>query len=216
MPNNDTSADATSAAADATSTQSQAAGAAADATDSTATGSATDDAAALGEPGKRALDAMKLERDTARRDAKAHKDRADALEASTKSDTDKAIDAAKKEGNLEATTKLAASIRRAEVKAALTAAGINGAVLDLAVRAPEFDGLKVDDDGEVEGLEAAVKAFKDTRKDLFGKPATPGTADGGTRGGAAVTKEQVIAWSKDPGEYEKHRDEIQQFQSQQR
>lgn len=216
MPNNDTSADATSAAADATSTQSQAAGAAADATDSAATGSATDDAAALGDPGKRALDAMKAERDAAKRQAKVEKDRADALETASKTETQQAIDAAKKEGNLEATTKLAGSIRRAEVKAALTAAGINGAVLDLAVRAPEFDGLEVDDDGEVEGLEAAVTAFKNSRKDLFTKAATPGTADGGSRGGAAVTQDQIKAWAKDPAEYEKHRDEIQAWQLQQR
>jgi cell wall-associated NlpC family hydrolase len=71
MPSN-TDTGATPAAADATSTQSAAA-TAAGSSDAAST-SATDEAGTtLGDAGKRALDAMKAERDTATRDAKAAK-----------------------------------------------------------------------------------------------------------------------------------------------
>lgn len=208
MTDNDTSADATSAAADATSAQSQATAAAG--TDATGT-SSTDYPDGTGDAGKRAIDRMKADLAAERTARKAAEKRAEELDTASKTETQQAIDKAKKDGNAEATAKYQASIRRAEVKAALTAAGINGSVLDLAIRASEFEGLTVGDDGEVEGLEAAVKAFKTSRADLFTKPVTPGTADGGSRGGTAVTQEQVTAWSKNPAQYEAHRDEILAF-----
>jgi acyl-CoA synthetase (NDP forming) len=62
----------------------------------------------------------------------------------------------KKDGAAESRSEGRGQIRRSEVKAALSAAGINASVLDLAVNAPEFAALKVDDDGVVTGLEAAV------------------------------------------------------------
>ena len=76
-----------------------------------------------------------------------------------------------------------AQVRRAEVKAALTAAGINASVLDLATKGDEFAALTVSDVGDVEGLSEAVAAFKASQPDLFKVAVAAGTADGGTRGG---------------------------------
>jgi hypothetical protein len=142
------------------------------------------------------------------------RDELEALKAASLSDTEKAIAQAKKDGGAEVLSKVQAQIRRSEVRAALTAAGVNAGVLDLAVKADEFGALTVDDDGEVTGLDAAVDAFRKAHTDLFTKAPTPGTADGGARGGVKVTKEQVESWSKDPVEYEKHRDEIHTWMSQ--
>jgi len=159
---------------------------------------------------------MKAERDAAKAAAKAEKERADALETATKSETEKAIAAARKEGNLEATTKLTAAIRKAEVKAALTAAGLSTEFLGVAVKADQFEAIEVGENGEVSGLDSALEAFKAAFPAMFKAPGAAGqngSADGGSRGGSKVTKEQVIAWSKNPAEYERHRDEIQAWQA---
>jgi len=138
---------------------------------------------------------MKAERDAAKRDAAESKKRADDLELATKSDTEKAIAQAKKDGSAEATAKLAASIRRSEVKAALTAAGLT-TMLDLAVRADEFVDLKVGDDGEVDGLAPAVEAFRKSHADLFKAAPAPGSADGGARGnGKTISRDQIKTMS---------------------
>jgi hypothetical protein len=150
---------------------------------------------------------MKDERDAAKTEAKAQKERADALELGTKTETEQAIAKARTEGGAEAASKLKNGIRRSEVKAALMAAGLS-TMLDLAVRADEFASLEVDDDGEVAGLSAAVTAFKGMHADLFKAAVPPGTADGGPRGGSTITVEQARAWARDPAMYELHRDEI--------
>lgn len=186
MNDNDQSAGATPAAPGATPGQTPPATPSATPTPPpSATPPATDDDAALGEGGKRALDAERASRRAAEDRAKAAEKERDDLKAATLSESEKAIADAKKAGQTEATERYAAVIRRSEVKAALAAAGIQSSVMDLAVKADEFAALKVGDDGNVEGLDEAVKAFKGTRKDLFTKPGTDGSADGGARNNGA-------------------------------
>jgi len=137
----------------------------------------------LGDAGKRAIDRMKAEREAALDRAKVAERERDELKSATQTETEKAISQAKKDGAAEVTTKWSAQVRRSEVRSALTAAGVNPALVDLALRADVFEALKVSDDGEVIGLGAAVEALKKATPDLF--RATPGhTADygGGPRG----------------------------------
>lgn len=146
---------------------------------------ATDDyPEGLGDAGKRALDRMKAERDAATAQAKAAERERDELKAATLTDTEKAIADAKKAGAAEVTERYQGQIRRAEVRSALTAAGISPQLLDLAIRADEFAALKVTDDGAVSGLEAAVEAFRKGHGDLFAAktPSAAGDAGLGPRG----------------------------------
>jgi hypothetical protein len=203
-----TPAGATPAVAGATPAQttpvSPAAGAApADATTTPATGDA-----ALGDGAKSAIEKERHARREADDRAKALQTELDALKAAGQSDTEKAITQAKKDGGAEVLARVQAQIRRSEVKAALIGNGINASVLDLAVNAPEFAALKVSDDGEVDGLEAAVAKFKTGRADLFTKPVQPGSSDGGTRGATRLTKAEVDRITKDPVQYDKRRDEV--------
>lgn len=142
---------------------------------------ATGDPEALGEAGTRALAAERKranEADKARRAAEA---RLAELESASKSETEKAIEQARKEGATEALTRANERVRRSEVRAALTTAGVNPALLEIASRADEFSALKVDDDGEVTGLAAAVEAVRKAMPDLFKATARPDFG-GGPRG----------------------------------
>ena len=140
----------------------------------------------LGDAGKKALDA---ERKRAEAAEKANGDLAKQLEdlkAATQSDQEKAIAQAKKDGGAEVLTRVQAQVRRSEVRAALSAAGASGAVLDLAAKADEFAELKVTDEGVVQGLDQAIADFKKAMPDLFkAQPAGGGKAPdfgGGPRG----------------------------------
>lgn len=210
MPEATVTAPATGAVADATSAQTTAVSPSADATTTTATTPATGDADGLGDAGKRAIERMKAERDDAKRIAGEAVKRAEDLENATKSDTEKAIAQAKRDGAAEVLTRVHGQIRRAEVRAALTAAGANPNLIDLAVKADEFGGLKVDDEGEIDGLAAAVEAFKKAHPDLFAKPGTAGTADGGARGGKSGLTREIIE-KMTPAEHAARRDEIFEF-----
>lgn len=192
MPTNDQSAGATPAAGGAMPPQSPPAPPAPAAPPVAPDPPATGDPDALREPGKRALDAMKAERDADRAARKVLEQEIADLKTAGQSESEKAIAAAKKEGANEVRTKVHDQIRRSEVKAALTAAGVNGALLDLAIRASVFEGLKVDDDGDVTGLADAIEAFRKSHPEIFTKPPVPGSADGGTRGPTGgLTFEQV-------------------------
>ena len=154
------------------------------------TAPATGDPDGLGDAGKRAIQAEREAKAAAIRERDELKARLDELENASKSDHEKAIAAAKNEGKAEVLGKYQGAVRRSEVRAALSAAGISSTVLDLAAKADEFESLKVTDDGDVEGLDAAVEAFKKARPDLF-KPASGGNgraADfgGGPRGTPAA------------------------------
>jgi hypothetical protein len=180
------SAGATPAVADATSAQTTGT--------EPAQPTATVDDAALGDTGKRALEAERKAAREAQRRAEAAEKALEELKLAGASETEKAIAAARKEGAAEVTERYHAQIRRSEIKAALVGAGINASVLDLAVNAAEFGDLKVSGDGEVEGLSQTVAAFKASRADLF-RVGTVGSPDAGTGGRAApavsFTREQL-------------------------
>ncbi len=200
-----TTAGATPVAGGATPPQTTPVSPAATTPPTTPTTPATGDAA-LGDAGKRALDAERTRAEAAEKAAKDLAKRIEELEAQGKSEAEKAIDAAKKEGEAAAGTRYQARIRKAEVRAALVAAGIDPSVLDLALEAPDFAGLKVSDEGEVDGVDAAVAAFKKARESLFGTRSS-GSFDTGTGGRTAkpmYTKAQI----NDPAFYDAHRDDI--------
>ena len=146
----------------------------------------TEGEAALGDAGKKALDAMKAERKTARDEAATEKARADALQA--KLDGKEAeYTAAQERAALEqaALSKANDRIRRSEVKAA--AKGVLADPAD-AYKFLDLESFEVDDDGNVDE-DAIAKALTDL---VASKPYLAaqggkrfqGTADGGTRNGA--------------------------------
>lgn len=159
-------------------------------------GPATGDAA-LGEAGKRALEAERTARKAAEDRAKAAEKERDEAKLANASDHDRAIAAAKAEGEATVTDRLHAAVRRQSVREALLAAGVAaGLVADLS-KADEFVGLKVGDDDEIDSKElaAAVKAHKDRVPDAYKAPGSSGSADGGARGGdraPATTLEDSI------------------------
>lgn len=213
MPDTTTLAGAMPAADGATPSQTTPVSPASATPPAAATPPATDDTQALGEPGKRALDSMKAERDAATKAAKALEKELSDLKAASLSDTEKAIVKARTDGATEAATKLTGRIRRSEVRAALIAAGASGTLLDLAVRADDFEALTVSDEGEVDGLDAAVAAFAKAHPDLFSKAPINGTAEGGTRGKpVGLTRERIQAMS--PAEYQANRAQIFEWMEQ--
>jgi hypothetical protein len=182
------SAGATPAAGGATPPQTPAQPA--PATPAAATTSATGDDDGLGDAGKRALRAERDRASAAERERDDLKRRFEELENSSKSEHEKALAQAKRDGATEVAERYQAAIRRSEVRAALTAAGVPATLIDLASRADGFAALKVSDQGEVQGLDEALEAFRKATPDLFAKaPATPPRpADfgGGPRGTPAT------------------------------
>jgi hypothetical protein len=154
-----------------------------------APGSATDYPDGMGDPGKRALDAMKAERDAARREAADARRKADELENAGKSEHERAVAEAKKAGELEASSKYGSLVRRSEVKAALLSAGVDPTLIEIASRADQFASLKVSDSGEVDGLDAAVDAFRKATPSLFARqqPRSTGDAGLGPRGSSSAS-----------------------------
>lgn len=105
--------------------------------------------------------------------------RLEQLESASKTDHEKAVDAARKEAEKTAAARYEGMIRRSEVRSALAAAGCNDpAIVSLA---PEFAQLKITDDGEVEGLASAVKKFKAEHGTLFTARVPSGDADQGAK-----------------------------------
>lgn len=145
--------------------------------------SATDDTPALGDAGKRALDAMKAERNAAVAAAKAAERELEELRAASLSETDKAIAAARKAGADEVTERLHARVRRAETKLALARAGAVPSLIEDLANAAEFAALAVDDADQVTGLDDAIKAHKARVPDAYRAPTSsgPGSVDGGPR-----------------------------------
>lgn len=145
--------------------------------------SATDDVA-LGEPGKRALEAERTARKTAEDRAKAAERERDEEKLKNASDQDKAIAAAKEQGKTEVVERLHNTVRRTAVREALLTAGaVPSLVADLS-RADEFAALKVNDDDEIDedGLAKAVKKHMARVPDAYKVPGNSGSADGGARG----------------------------------
>lgn len=208
MADNDSSAGATPAAGGATPPQTPPAPPAPASPPAAPAPPATGDDA-LGEGGKKALAAERTARQEAEdRAKKLEKELAD-LKAANLSESEQALLKARTDGEATATERLAARLRESAVREALIAAGAQPSLVPLAAGARDFSGLPVTETGDITGVTAAIETFKAANPDIFTKPAAPGTADGGSRGGGgSITKEQAKAWAKDPILYEQHRDEI--------
>lgn len=111
----------------------------------------------------------------------------DALKAATQTETERLVTAARKEGAAEVMTKVQAQLRRAGVKSALITAGVNTELLDLATKDDVFADLSVTDEGDVDGLDAAIASLRKARPSLFTK-VTPGDFGGGNRGATPDAK----------------------------
>jgi hypothetical protein len=160
---------------------------------------ATGDDDGLGEPGKRAIRAERERAAAAERERDELKQRLEDLENSSKTEHEREVAQAKKDGAAEALTKVQAQVRRSEVRAALSGAGVSGAMLDLASKADEFTTLKVTDEGVVQGLDQAIADFKKAMPDLFkaqpaggGKPPDFGGGPRGTPAGAGQSLNDYI------------------------
>jgi hypothetical protein len=168
----------------------------------------TEGETALGDAGKKALDAMKAERKTARDQAAAEKARADALQA--KLDGKEAEHAAEQKSEQAALAKYNDRILKSEVKAA--AKGVLADPAD-AYKFLDLSKFEVGDDGDVD--EAAIaKALSDLieKKPYLaaqGGTRFQGTADGGARNDAIKTSQLSKAElaSMTPGEINKARRE---------
>jgi hypothetical protein len=149
--------------------------------------SAPDDLLALGDAGKRALDAMKAERNAAIAASKAAERELEQLRTASLSESEKAIAAARKAGADEVTERLHARVRRAETKLALARAGAVPSLIEDLANAAEFAALVVDDTDQVTGLDDALKAHRSRVPDAYRTPTAPGpgSVDGGPRGPGA-------------------------------
>jgi hypothetical protein len=145
--------------------------------------SAPDDTTGLGDAGKRALDAMKAERNAAIAASKAAERELEQLRTASLSETEKAIAAARKAGADEITERLHARVRRAETKLALARAGAVHSLIEDLANAAEFAALVVDDSDQVTGLDDALKAHRARVPDAYRAPTSPGpgSVDGGPR-----------------------------------
>jgi hypothetical protein len=168
----------------------------------------TEGETALGDAGKKALDAMKAERKTARDQAAAEKARADALQA--KLDGKEAEHAAELKSEQAALAKYNDRILKSEVKAAAT--GVLADPAD-AYKFLDLSKFEVDDDGNVDES-AIAKSLADLVKNkpylaAQGGTRFQGTADGGARNDAAklsqLSKADVDRMT--PGEINKARRE---------
>lgn len=154
---------------------------------------------ALGEAGKRALDAERTRADTAEGKVKSLETRIAELETATQTDQEKALGEAKRTASAEERTKWTGHIRLTEVRGALSRAGLTDEkALALAAGAPEFGKLKVTDEGQVERLTETVEAFKKDYPLLFAAPAAPprggawdGAAGGSGKGQPATLEDAV-------------------------
>lgn len=134
---------------------------------------------ALGDAGKKALKAERDARRDAERRAQAAEKERDDLRAATQSDSEKAINEAKKAAAAEERGKWEGLIRRTRVESALTAAGCIDP--SLASLAPDFADLKVTDTGLVEDMDSVIEKFKTAHPRQFAATAPSGSADQGVK-----------------------------------
>jgi hypothetical protein len=133
-----------------------------DAGTSTADGAAggeDPDSDALGDKGKQAIDRMKADRNAARAELKQTQSELEKLRNASKTEQEKAIDAARKEGESAASQRANARIVRAEVKALAATAKFRDPGDVLAQLGDKLNDITVDDDGDVD--ETALKALVD-------------------------------------------------------
>lgn len=170
---------------------------------------ASDADPALGDAGKRAIQAERERAKALERERDTIRQQFEELQRSSLSDHEKAIADAVKAAKAETAATYEAERTRDKVRLALMGAGIQASVIELAVRAPDFDGVKPDE------IEDKVKAFVKTQPALFAKPSLPG-ADLGAGAGSptGLTLDAVKAMK--PAEYAKRRDEVMDFLNQRR
>jgi hypothetical protein len=132
---------------------------------------------------KKALDAMRAERDAALAASRAGERELEQLKTANLTESEKAIAAALKAGADEVTERLHARVRRAETKLALARAGALPSLIEDLAGATEFAALRVDDTDQVTGLDEALKAHRSRVPDAYRAPVTPGpgSVDGGPR-----------------------------------
>ncbi len=150
--------------------------------DANGTGGDPEGADALGDPGKKALDTVRGERNAARKEARELKARIAELEAAARPPSDEPdIDKVRAEALAEASAKANARILSAEVRAA--AAGKLADPAD-AARFLDLTAFEVGDDGTVDAGEIA-EAIDDLLKSkpylAAGAKPKPGNADQGAR-----------------------------------
>lgn len=139
--------------------------------------------AALGEAGKAALDRERDARQAAEDRARTAEQELTALREGSQSEQERALNAAKREAGKERDLFWEAKFREVVAEGALRGAGIRSEkMLRLALLAPAFVNLKVDDTGAVQGVEAAIESFKSDYPEAFG--AAPAAGPGGSWGGA--------------------------------
>lgn len=150
---------------------------------------------ALGDNGQKVLREARQEAREATRRAEAAESDLTKLREETASDSDKALNQARREASAERDAFWQSHIREAEVRGALRGAGItNDKFLSLAVAAPEFRELKVGEDGSVSGVTAAIEGFKEDYPEAFSKapPAKPdGEWDGAAGGNGSGGKKPL-------------------------
>lgn len=157
---------------------------------------------ALGDPGKKALDTMKGERNAARDEAKALKARLDALEAQAAGrEAEHAAEIERQRVKDEALSAANQRILRSELKAAATGKLADPADAALFINLAEFT---VSDDGDVDStaLDAAISDLIARKPHLAAKQGRfDGTADqGGTRSegdASQLTLEQLKSMTPD-------------------
>lgn len=159
----------------------------ADATKTTDTTTDTSGADALGDAGKKALDAMKAERKTAKDEAAAAKqelaDYKAAVALKDKPAEEQALEAARAEARTEATTLANKRILRSELKALAT--GKLADPTDAALYI-DLDDFTVNDDGETDtdALNEAIDTLLEKKPHLAAQKQNRfnGDADGGAKG----------------------------------
>lgn len=109
----------------------------------------------LGDAGKQALDRMKQERKAAESRAKAAEAELEKLRNASKSEQERAVDAARKEGESEATKRANDRLLKAEAKALAAAAKFRDSGDVIAQLGSSLSQVPVDEDGEVD-----IKALK--------------------------------------------------------
>lgn len=117
------------------------------------------DVDSLGDAGKQALDRMKADRKAAEARAKAAEAELEKLRNASKTEQERAVDAARKEGASEAAQKANERLIRAETKAIAATAKFHDPGDVIAQLGSQLADIEVDDEGEVDAK--ALKALVD-------------------------------------------------------
>jgi hypothetical protein len=105
-------------------------------------------------------------------------------------DTDKAVTAARLEGENAAAAKYRGMIGTTAAKAALLAAGLKGKP-DGLLKLLDYDELDIDDDGEVSGLDEQVDDLKSKYPELFARGRAQKDKDGTNKDSSGARKKMT-------------------------